>query len=127
MESGVKLIFVIHIWISILIIIFPIPDTKKYSLVLCYVVDSNNVNLYQGKWWWAAMMASAAYQTWSCSLALPPTPAPSLICLKQGITTASPSFLGGGWSSVGEEIVVTTLTPASPGLQAVPAGLSSTL
>ena len=25
------MIFVIHIWISVLIIIFPIPDTKKYS------------------------------------------------------------------------------------------------
>ena len=31
------MIFVIHIWISVLInYIFPIPDTKKYSIVLCY-------------------------------------------------------------------------------------------
>ena len=81
------------------------------------------VTHYQGKWWWAALMA-APYQGWSCSL--PPTPAPSLICLKQCLITASPSFLGGGWSSVGEEMLVYTLSLASLGLQATPAGLVTT-
>ena len=83
----------------------------------------NNVNLYQGKWWWAAIHP---YQGWSCSLALPPTPAPSLICLNQGVATASPSCRGGGWSSVGDMMMVTTLTPASRGWQVTPAGLPST-
>ena len=82
----------------------------------------NNVNLYQGKWWWAALMTATSYQVWSCSLALPPTPAPSLICLNQGKATASPSCLGGGWSSVGDMV----LTLVSPGLEATPAGLTST-
>ena len=90
------------------------------------LLNSNNVNLYQGKWWWAAL-ATTAYQVWSCSLALPPTPASSLHCHKQGVTTASPSCLGGGWSSVGEQIVlVMSLTLAYLGLQATPAGLTST-
>ena len=95
---------------------------------------SNNVNLYQGKWWWAALMAAMTMcgygVEWSCSLALPPTPAPSLICLIVGMATASPSCLGGGWSSVGEYIMMVlrrlTLTIASLGLQATPAGLTST-
>ena len=93
------------------------------------VGDSKNddVNLYQGKWWWAAMVTTAASQVWNYSL--PPTAAPSLICLNQGMATASPSCLGGGWSSVGDgmDIVVTTLTLAALGLQAMPAGLSFTL
>ena len=95
---------------------------KKYSLVLCYVVNSNNVNLYQGKWWLAAMIAASYQQGWSCSLALPPTPAPFLTCLNQDLATASPSCLGGGWSSVGE----LDLTLAYLGLEATPAGLTST-
>ena len=89
--------------------------------------DLSNKHLHQGKWWSAAMMATT-FQAWSCSLALPPTPAPSLICLKEGYSTASPSCLGGSWSSVGEKIVtVTPLTLASLGLQATTYGLPSTL
>ena len=87
--------------------------------------NNDDVNLYQGKWWWAAgMVASTSYQVWNCSL--PPTPAPSLICLNQGPATASPSCLGGGWSSVGDTMVLATLTPAPHGLQAIPAGLQPT-
>ena len=73
-------------------------------------------------------MASTTSQVPSCSLALLPTPAPSLLYLKEGATTASPSCLGGSWSSVEAlDHLVARLTPASPGLQATPAGLTSTL
>ena len=82
------------------------------------------MHLPQGKWWWAAMMAITT-PVLNCSLVLPPTPAPSLICLNQCLNTASPSCLGGGWSSVGEALDLVTLTHASTGLQATPAGLTS--
>lgn len=59
----------------------------------------------------------------NCSHPLPA--APSWIFLNQGITTASPSCLGGGWSSAGE-LVLSSLTPASLGWKATPAGLTST-
>ena len=73
-------------------------------------------------------MVSTASQVLSCSLALPLTPAPSLLCLKEGVTTVSPSFLGGSWSSVEAlDHLVVPLTPASLGLQATPAGVTSTL
>ena len=36
------MIFVIHNWISVLIIYIPIPDTKKYSIVLCYPSPRNS-------------------------------------------------------------------------------------
>ena len=88
--------------------------------------NSDDINIYQGKWWWAAMMAETSYQVWSCSLDLPLTPASSLSCLNKGLATASPSCLGGGWSSVGDILVVTTLTLASLGSQETPAGLTST-
>ena len=100
----------------------------------CNNDDVSNKHLHQGKWWLAAthMMVAASSQAWSCSLALNPTPAPSLICLKEGLATASPSCLGGGWLSVGEESILFILgdhtrTLASLGLQATPAGLTSTL
>ena len=83
------------------------------------------VNLLQGKWWLAAMMEQTSYQMWSCFLALPPTPAPSRTYLKRGLATASPSCLGGGWSSVEDKMGLSHLTPAFPGLQATPAGLPS--
>ena len=69
------------------------------------------------------MMASTPSSPLNCSLALPPTPAPSLTCLNQDMPTASPSCLGGGTLSVGEEaMTTTTLTRAYPGLQETEAG-----
>ena len=60
----------------------------------------------------------------NCPLTLPPTPAPSLTCLKEERTTASPSCLGGGSWCVGEETMVptTTWTSAYLGLQAIQVG-----
>ena len=89
--------------------------------------DVSNKHLHQGKWWLAAGMVATTFQASSCFLALPPTPASSLTYLKEGNATASPSCLGGGWSSVGDLMVVTTFTLAFLGLQATPAGLPSTL
>ena len=108
------------------------------QVVGCFVDnndDVSNKHLHQGKWWLPAtsvlVVVATTFQALSCSLALPPTPAPSLICLNQGLITASPSCLGGGWSSVGDLmlvlVLVLDLTLASLGLQATPAGLTSTL
>ena len=72
------------------------------------LVFVNNVNLYQGKWWWAAGILEAVSQALNYSLALPPSPAPSLSCLKEGVATLSLSCLGGGWSSVGDTMVLTS-------------------
>ena len=59
----------------------------------------------------------------NCSLALPPTPAPSLTCLNQDISTASPFCLGGGWLSVEAAMRKgTSLTRACLGLQETQAG-----
>ena len=58
----------------------------------------------------------------NCSLALPPTPAPSLTCLNQEAATASPSCLGGGSWCVGEELAQPALTRAYLGLQAMQSG-----
>ena len=63
----------------------------------------------------------------NCSLVLPPTPAPSLTCLKEDEATASPSCLGEGSWCVGEEMAPTTLPRAYPGLQATQAGRISSL
>ena len=97
--------------------------TMSIFTVFLAITMTSYKYLHQGKWWSAAL-ASTASRVWSCSH--PPTPAPSLICLKQGLATASPSCLGGGWSSVGGEMVLTTSTLASRGWQATPAGLPST-
>ena len=56
----------------------------------------------KGKWWWVAMEEgnqASTFPVLSCSLALPKA-APSLICLKPGLITVSPSCLGVGWLSV---------------------------
>ena len=87
----------------------------------------------QGKWWSVVLMAASS-QVWNCSLALPPTPVTFLTCLNQGLAPASPSCLGGGWSSVGEALMalmekmwlVLFSTRAFLGSQATPAGLHST-
>ena len=42
---------------------------------------------------------ASTFPVLSCSLALPKA-APSLICLKPGLITVSPSCLGVGWLSV---------------------------
>ena len=93
--------------------------------------NNGDVILFQGKLWWVAGLAMAMLatsdkrQAWNCSL--PPTPAQSLICLNQGLATASPSCLGGGWSSVVDLVLVlASLPPVTLGLQAMPAGPSST-
>ena len=91
-------------------------------------------NLYQGKLWWAGMAmvttlsrgGKVSTKVSSCSLALPPTPAPSLICLNRGLATASPSCLGECLSSVEEGMVLSTSTPAYLGLQATAVGLPCT-
>ena len=66
------------------------------------------------------MMATTASPLLNCSLALPPTPAPSQTCLKEEVATASPSSLGGGLSSV-------VITRAIHGLQATQVGPTSSL
>ena len=75
-------------------------------------------------------MASTTSRVPSCTLALLPTPAPSLLYLKEGATTASPSCLGGSWLSAGGGMVPLILLllslTAYLGLQATPAGLFST-
>ena len=67
------------------------------------------------------MVLTAASHPLNCSLALPPTPAPSLTCLNQDLPTASPSCLGGESWCVGAPMA-TTWTRAYPGLQATQAG-----
>ena len=94
-----------------------------------------NKFLHQGKWWlamvgkwWleAEMLTSTSSQGWRCSLDLSLNSAPSLICLNQGRPIASPSCLEGGWLSVGGGMwIITSLTLASLGLQATPAGDTS--
>ena len=73
------------------------------------------------------MMAPTFSPPLNCSLDLPPTPAPSLTCLKEDMATASPSCLGGGSWCVGEERAPTTWTRAYPGLQATQAGRISSI
>ena len=106
--------------------------TRVYFSNVYIELHSKNVgndNLHQVKLWWAEVGRMVAL---SCSLLLPLTPAPSLTCPKTGVATASPSCLGGGWSSVGEEMqlfispLVVLLTLAYLGLEATPAGLTST-
>ena len=67
----------------------------------------------------------------NCSLALPPTPALSLTCLKEDLATASPSCLGGGSWCVGATMSPMALalswTRAYPGLQAPQAGRISSI
>ena len=116
-------IVALHVMITIILREKKLYEKTNLQAVLAISIF-DDVNLYQGKWWWAAM-ASISYQVWSYSLPL--TPAPSLSCLMEGMATASPSCLGGGWSSVGDSMVTTGLTLASLGLQATPAGLTSTL
>ena len=69
-------------------------------------------------------MMTAASHLLNCSLVLPPTPAPSLTCLKEELTTASPFCLGGGlWYVAALEAPTTlTRTRAYPGLQATQVG-----
>ena len=68
------------------------------------------------------MVMAATSPPLNCSLVLPPTPAPSLTCLKQEMAPASPSCLGGGSWCVGATTAPTTWTRAYPGLQATQAG-----
>ena len=89
-------IVALHVMITIILRRKKSYEKPNLQAVLAISIF-DDVNLYQGKWWWAAMMATT-YQVWSYSLPL--TPAPSLSCLKQGLAPASPSCLGGGWSSV---------------------------
>ena len=56
------------------------------------------------------------------SLFVPPTPAPSLTCLIEEMTTAFPSCLGEGLWCVGEVQAQRLVTRAYPGLQAPTAG-----
>ena len=84
------------------------------------------MHLPQGKWWWAAMMAIIT-PVLNCSLVLPPKPALSLIFLKRGLATVSPSCLGESWLSVVERMLMESPCPhAFHGLQATSAGLPST-
>ena len=98
-----------------------------FGISLCDVVVAldhrtqrgSNECLHQDKW--SSVVGKAIpSQMWSCFLALPPTPASSQTCLCQWMVTAFPSCLGGGWLSADG------LPPAYRGLQATPAGLSST-
>ena len=73
------------------------------------------------------MMAPTASPPLNCSLALPPTPAPSLTCLKEEMTTASPFCLGGGLWYVAALEAPTSLTRAYPGLLATKRGLTSSI
>ena len=74
------------------------------------------------------VMLTAASQPLNCSLALPPTPAPSLTCLIEEMTTAFPSCLGEGLWCVGEEMrSALPWTRAYPGLQAKQAGRISSI
>ena len=66
------------------------------------------------------MAPTPASQRLNCSLLL--TLAPSLTCLSQDFSTASPSCLGGGLLSVEAEAEGTTLTRAYLGLQETQAG-----
>ena len=100
----------------------------QYVHLFCFLGNNDDVSykcLHQGKWSSGATMATPS-QVWNYSLSLPRTPALSLICLKQDVSTASPSCLGGGWSSVEDLLLVDTSTLASLGLQAKAAGLPST-
>ena len=71
---------------------------------------------------------TAASPPLNCSLALPPTPAPSLTCLEEELATASPSCLGGGsWCVGATKTSWATRTRAYPGLQATQAGRISSI
>ena len=87
-----------------------------------FFLDDDN-KYFQHKWWWAATMMVPPSQVWNCSLALPLTPALSLICLNQGLATASPSCLGGGLLSVeGQIMPIMSFSLVYIGLLATTAG-----
>ena len=72
-------------------------------------------------------MAPTPSHPLNCSLVLPPTPAPSLTCLKEDWATASPSCPGGGLWCVGGTMPSTTWTRAYHGMQAKQAGRISSI
>ena len=73
------------------------------------------------------MVLTAASHPLNCSLALPPTPAPSQIFLKEDGAPASPFCLGGGLWYVAALEAPTSLTRAYPGLLATKRGLTSSI